>query len=84
MRSKYEPGDGAKESEVLEIRHRTPKRGLATARLRAHLGGFRINLSVVGPETEQPKHRFSFTRREGDDITQAAHNLIETLKEKAF
>ena len=71
-------------SEVFEVHYGTPKRGLTTARLRATLRGFRINVSVVCPEPEKRKGRLTLTRREGDDITKAMHNLVEMLIKHAF
>lgn len=67
-----------------KITHGTPKGSFATARFRANLGGFRINLSVVGPETEKSKNYFTLTIRETKDINKAAANLVKMLKEKAF
>lgn len=72
------------ESEVFEVVDGTPKRGLTTARLRATLGGFRKNVSVVCPEPEQRKGRLSLTRREGDDLTKAMHYLVEMFVKHAF
>ena len=72
------------EPEVFEVRYGTPKRGLTTARLRATLRGFRINVSVVCPEPEKRKDRLTLRRREADDITKAMHNLVEALIKHAF
>jgi hypothetical protein len=69
---------------VLEVRSGSPKRGWATARFEAYLGNCRIYLTVVGPETEQSKHRLPFTRAEAEDITQAAYHLVKVLKKKTF
>jgi len=72
------------ESEVFEVRYGTPKRSLTTARLRATLRGFRINVSVVCPQPEKHKGRLTLRRREADDITKAMHNLVEMLIKHAF
>jgi len=72
------------ESELLEVHYGTPKRSLTTARLSGYLRGFRINLSVVCPNPEKAKNRLTLTRREGDDITKAMNNLVETLIKHAF
>ena len=72
------------ESEVFEVPYRTPKRGFTTARLRATLGGFRINDSVVCPEPNKPKGHLTLTRREGDDIPEVMHNLVEALNKHTF
>jgi len=67
------------ESELLEVHYGTPKRSLTTTRLSGYLRGFRINLSVVSPNPKKAKNRLTLTRREGDDITKAMNNLVETL-----
>mgnify|MGYP001608381004 CR=1 FL=1 len=72
------------ESEVFEVHYGTPKRSLTTARLRAHLGSFRINVSVVCPNPEKSKRRLALTRRETDDITQAMRNLVKMLVKHAL
>ena len=79
-----ESGYSPYQAEVFQVAYGTPKRGLATARLRATQGSFRINVSIVCPESEKRKDCLSLTRRESDDITKALHYLVETLTKHAF
>jgi len=84
MRVKPKPRYSLYKPEAFEVHYSTPKRGFTTARFRANLLGFRVNLSVVGPEPEKPKASFELTSREFNDITQAAANLVEMLIQHAF
>lgn len=79
-KTRYSPD----ESEVFEVLYGTPKCGYTTARLRATLRGFRVNISVVCPEPEKRQGSLSLTRREADDITQAMHNLVSALVKHAL
>ncbi len=68
----------------LEFRQDSPKRGWATARFEANLFDFRVHLTIVGPQPEQPERAFALTRRQTEDLTQAIHHLVVTLQKQAW
>lgn len=75
--SRYKP-------ESLEVHYGTPKCGFTTTCFRANQFGFRVNLSVVGPEPEKHKDNVELTAGEFDVITQATANLVEMLIKHTF
>uniref|UniRef100_A0A6H1ZSE5 Uncharacterized protein n=1 Tax=viral metagenome TaxID=1070528 RepID=A0A6H1ZSE5_9ZZZZ len=82
MRTNNEAIDYLDQTPIFEGAYGAPKRRLATPWLITHLGLFRVDLTIVGPITEQPKGHFALRRREAEGLLQKLMDEIMSLKEQ--
>lgn len=60
----------------------TPKSSFATTWLRTNLGFFRVDLTVVGPKTEEPQSYLALTRSEAQNMLKTISDIVIFLKEQ--
>ena len=60
----------------------TPVCRLTTTWVLTNLGGFWIDLTIVGPKPEQPESRFALSRREAQGKLQEISDLVKSFKKE--
>ena len=71
------------QSPGLEITYCPPISRLATPWIRGYLGLFRVDVSVIGPITEQPEDDLTTLDCKFQDIVEAITDRVVTLIKKA-
>jgi len=82
MRSDDIPIDDSDEASPLELSYRPPESRFTTPWLRRDLGLFRIDLTIIGPISEEPKGYFPLSRSEAEDILEAISDVIVFFREE--
>lgn len=82
MRTDYIPIDDSNYTKILKETDRPPIRRLTTTWLRTNLGLFWVNLSVIGPQSEETKSDFTLTRSQAEDVLQAISDTVKLFKEQ--
>ena len=82
MRPNNIPVSDLDKTELLEELNRAPERSFTTTWVISNGRLFWIDVSVVGPVSEEPKRYFSLGRRETKSKRQAITDKVEFLKEK--
>jgi len=60
-----------------------PVCGFTTTWQLAHLGRFRVDITVISPEAEKPKRYFPLSDGQAYHILEAIADIIETLNKQA-
>ena len=82
MRSKDIPIDRDDEPRGLEKFYSPPERRLTTPWLFCDRGFFRVDVAIIGPIPEEPKHNLTLGRSQSEAILEAIKDEIIFLREE--
>lgn len=77
-----ETANNGHQSEVTQLTNGTPVCCFTTAWVFCKRGGFRINVTVIGPKLEQPQDGGRLLRRKVERMTKEVSDLVEALKKE--
>ena len=76
--------DNGDKTHILEVLYRPPERRFATPRLTTNLGFLRVHLTIIGPESYEPKSNLTLSWAESQRAFQELADQVETLKKELW
>lgn len=74
--------DDLDQATVSQLADGTPVSRFTTAWFLTNLGCFRVDFSIIGPKTEEPKQRLTLTKCEAQGRLKAITHQVKFLKKK--
>jgi len=82
MRTDHETIDYIDYAHIRKPSDSTPERSFATAWLSCDLGFFRVDLSVISPQSQKSNDYFSLSGGKSQNIVKTVSDIVKLLKEQ--